>query len=803
MLKNYLKVGIRNLLKNKLFSVINISGMAISIASFLIIALFIYDELQFDKHVKNAPDKYRIYTEGISETAGTRRLLAMVPPQVAPTLMSEYPEVESYFRFMNIQTRLLFEVGDKKLTENKGGFADPTIFDMFSMKLVEGDLKTAIREPGTIAISQSLAKKYFGDKPALGATIQVADGDLTVDAVYEDFPTHSHLQLNYLFAMADLQREIPERMKSWQWQQFHTYIQLKPGTDPVLFDKKLRDLAERHAWPVTRPNGSYYIPHLMALEKIHLHASDQVYDIAIRGNAQTVYILFAVAVFILFIAILNFVNLSTARALGRVKEVGVRKVVGAFRTQLIYQFITESVIIALIALLIAGFITELALPALNSFTEKNIPTGIFLKPLAAGMAILFALIVGLLAGAYPAFYISAYRPAHILSNRQSGQSGKKLLRKGLVVLQFILSFFLITASLVVSDQHRYLRTTDMGFDKDNMIVLPLRAEMNRNHEAVKNSFMDHANIVSATLGYGLPGEAYAGDGIINMATNKQMGVSMLLADHDYIKTLGLRLLAGRDFSKDIPSDTSSAYIISESAAKMFGYTDPKDALEHKLAWPRWDGVPQPKEGRVIGVIKDFHLNSLKESLSPIVIHVFPFAYSTITLRVKPENLPETLAFLETTWKKFNAEWPFEYRFIDDNFDKLYKSEERLATLFTFFTAFTIFVACLGLFGLVVYSTSQRYKEISIRKVLGAEELGIVAHLAKNFMLLVGIAFVVAIPFSYYAASGWLQTFPMRITLTPLLFVKAGMFIIILSLMTVGIQSLKAARANPVNALKEQ
>jgi putative ABC transport system permease protein len=802
MLKNYLKIGVRNLLKNKLFSLINILGMAISIASFLIISLFIYDEFQFDKHVKDVSDKYRVYTEGFNETTGTRRIQAMIPPTIAPGLLAEYPEVESYFRFMNIQSNILFEVGDKKMTENHGGYGDASVFDMFSLNLVEGDRKTALREPGTLAISHSLAKKYFGDKPALGQTIQVDNGDVMVSAVFEDFPSHSHLQLNYLLSMADLVRQIPERMQSWGWQQFHTYIQLKPGTDPAQLDAKMLDFAQRNAWPKTKPYGSSYIPHLMKMEKIHLYASDHRYDIAVRGNAQTVYILSGTALFILIIAILNFVNLSTARAVSRVKEVGVRKVVGAFRNQLVYQFISESVIIAFIALLIAGFVTELSLPALNSFTEKNIPAGIFLNPSTIAGVILFALLVGILAGAYPAFYISAYKPAHILSNRQSGQSGKTILRKGLVVLQFILSFFLITASLVVSDQHHYLRTKDMGFDKDNVLVIPIRGEMRRNLEAAKNTFSNHPNILSATLGYGLPGEAYAGDGIIDKATNKQLPISMLLADHDYLRTLGLKIIAGRDFSKDIPTDTSSAFIISESAAKVFGYNDPKDALGHELSWPRWDDNGN-KEGKVIGVIRDFHLNSLKENLSPIVIHVFPFAYSTMTFRLKPGDLPATLAHVEATWKKFNAEWPFEYRFIDDNFDRMYKTEEKLSTLFTFFTAFTIFVACLGLFGLVVYSTSQRYKEISIRKVLGAEEVGLVVQLAKNYLLLIAIAFVIAIPFSYYAASEWLQKFAFRIDITPMLFVKAGLFIVMLSILTVGVQSLKAARTNPVNALKEQ
>jgi putative ABC transport system permease protein len=803
MFKSYLKIGFRNLVKNKLFTLINISGMAISIASFLIIALFIADELKFDKHVKDVSLKYRVYNEHFSDD-GRIRKGAMIPPMIGPTLAAEYPEVESYFRFLNFNTPVLFEVGNKKLSEAKGGYADATVFEMFSLKLLEGDPKTALKELNTIAISKSLAKKYFGDKPALGEVIEVSNDQLKVSAVFEDFPTHSHLQLNYFLAMEGLIKEIPQRMQSWGWNQFHTYIKVKPGTDAAQLERKLNDFAERNAWPVTKKqNGSYYIPHLMPMEKVHLYASDQLWDIAIRGNAQTVYILSATSLFILIIAILNFVNLSTARAVSRVKEVGVRKVVGAFRSQLIYQFISESVIISFIALLIAGLLTELTLPALNVFTEKSIPTGIFLNPLLVLTVFAFAIVLGIAAGAYPAFYISAYKPAQILSNKQSGRSGKTVLRKGLVVLQFILSFFLIIASLVVAEQHTYMRTKDMGFDKDNLIVVELRGDMQKNVEATKYEFSNHPNIISATLGYGLPGEAFAGDGIIDKATNKEWPISMLTVDEDYVKTLGLKLIAGRDFSKEFPSDEKSAFIVSESAAKMLGHSNPKDALQHEVSWPRWDASDSIKQGKVIGVVKDFHLNSLKESISPVILHVYPFAYSSLSMRVKSKNLPATIKHLETTWKKFNSEWPFEYRFLDDNFDKLYKSEEKLAALFTFFTGFAIFVACLGLFGLVVYSTSQKYKEISIRKVLGAEESSLVIQLAKSYVMLIAIAFLIAIPFSYYAAYQWLQKFAFRIDVTPMLFVKAGLFILILSLLTVGIQSFKAARTNPVDALKEQ
>ena len=803
MLKNYLNIGIRNLLKNKLFSSINIAGMAISIGTFLIITLFVADELKFDRHVKDFSLKFRVFNELFLEDGSTKKG-AMIPPPIGPTLVEEYPEVEYATRFLNFNYNVLFQAGGKKLTEFKGGYADPTIFDMFSLNVTEGNRKTALKELYGIAINTTLAKKYFADEPALGQVIQLFDTTYTVTAVFEDFPAHSHLQLNYFLSLDGFAYENPDRVKRWGWSQFHTYVKLKSEGDAPKLEAKLEDFAKRHAWETTKKNGSYYIPHLMPVTDVHLHAYDQLWDIAVRGNVQTVYILSATAIFILVIAILNFINLSTARAVNRIKEVGVRKVMGAFRIQLIYQFISESIIIALVALVIGCVITELTLPFVNSFAEKKIPTVIFLNPLLIPFLLAMAIVLGVAAGAYPAFYISRYKPAQILSNRESGRnSGKALLRQGLVVLQFVLSFVLITASLVVNDQHTFMRTKDMGFEKDNLVVINMRGDMERNPEATKNSFLNHPNIINATIGYGLPGEAYAGDGIKDKATDKNMPISMLTIDHDYIKTLGLKVIAGRDFSRDFPSDEKHAFILSETAAKMLGHADPKQALGHELSWDRWDAPDSLKEGRVIGVVKDIHLNSLQDNISPVVLHIFPLVKATLTLRIKGEDIPATIAHLESTWKQFNSDWPFEYKFLDENFDKLYKAEQKLATLFSFFTGFTILVACLGLFGLVVYSTSQKYKEISIRKVLGASETSLVVKLGKTYVILIAIAFVIAIPFSYFTAEAWLQKFAYHIDLTPGLFVKAAVSILLISIVTVGIQSAKAARTNPVDALKEQ
>lgn len=802
MLRNYILIGLRNLLKNKLFSVINVSGMAISVACFLIIGLFVVDELKYDKHIEEAGLKYRVYNEMFTDD-GSMRIAAMVPPALAPALKTDYPEVDYTFKMLYLNGKLLFQVGDIKGAEEGGGYGEPTMFDMFSLRLIEGDRETILTQPNSIALSETIAKKYFGDKPALGQTIRIGTEDATVAGVYEDFPVHAHLHIPYLLRLEDLTTQLGERMQSWSWNQFHTYVKLKPGADGPALEGKLKAFAERHAWPITKPGGGWSEFHLMPVDKIHLHASNQLWDIADRGNAETVYILSAAAVFILIIAILNFINLSTSRAMSRVKEVGVRKSIGALRMQLVKQFMSESVIVAVISLLIGILLVQLTLPSLNSFTEKKIPLDIFLNPIVIVSILGFALLVGLAAGAYPALYISSFKPSQILSGKQSAMSGKTILRKGLVVVQFILSFVMIIASLVVSDQLTYMQSKDMGFSMDNIVVMPLRGTLGQNKDAVKNEFMNHPSVVNGTLGYGLPGQAFAGDGFRDMETGKEWHVSMLTVDHDYVKTLGLNVIAGRDFSKDFPSDESDAFIISEACAKMLGHTDPKDALGHKIAWQRWDDSTKEKEGKVVGVVKDLHLNSLHQSMTPVMLQIVPYAYNTLTLRVNGDDLPSTISHLESTWKKLESNWPFEYKFLDSNFDKLYKSETKLAKLFTFFTAFAIFVACLGLFGLVVYSTSQRFKEISIRKVLGAKESQLVVHLGKTYVFLICIAFLVAIPFSYYAAGQWLETFPYRTGISVMLFVKAAAGILAISMITVGIQSLKAARTNPVNALKEQ
>lgn len=801
MFRNYLNVSWRNLIKSKLFSVINIGGMAISLASFLLIGFFVLDEWKYDQHVAQVDLKFRVFNEYHNERGITSES-AMVPPMIGTTLSSQFPEVDYTFRLMNIQSAALFKTAEKSMTEQHGGYADPSVFDMFSLTMLEGDSKNALRKPHHLAISETVKRKYFGDTPALGQPIEVFGTPFEVAAVFADFPEHSHFKMDYFLPMEVLIQEIPERMQSWQWGQFHTYMKLKDGANVEELHGKLAKVIEQEAWPLTKPEGFDYSPKFMAMRDVHLHAHGQQHDIAVRGNIQTVYILCGSAILILVISILNFVNLSTARAINRAKEVGVRKVVGAFRSQLITQLITETVLTTLMSLIIAVLLVVLAIPFLNAFLEKNMLLHELLTPGISAIIIASTVAVGVMAGAYPAFIISSYNTMGIL-RKSSGGSGKAILRQSLVVVQFVISFLLIIGTWVVNDQHSFMRNANEGFDKNNVVVIPLRDSLYSDLQAVKQQFSRQPGVEFVALAYGLPGEAFAGDGITDAATKKNLSTSMLLVDQDYIPALGMEMLAGRNFSEAFPADAKNAFIISETMAGMLGYENPEDAIEHPLQWQRWDYPDSIKTGRVIGVTRDVHLASMRDAITPVVLHIAPEYYSSLILKLDTKDIASVLTGAEQTWKTFGSPWPFEYHFLDQNFESMYKSEERLSGLFSAFSTFTIMVACLGLFGLVMYSLNQRYKEIGIRKVLGAAEGSLVVMLSKTYLTLLFFAFVLAIPISYFAATAWLERFVYHITLSPAIFLKSGLVIAVLALVTVVIQSLRAARSNPVSVLKSE
>jgi putative ABC transport system permease protein len=799
MILNYSKIAFRNLLKNKLFSFINIIGMSVSLSIVCIIGLFVHDETVFDDHI-TSKTKYRLYNVRTVNDGVTDKL-PIVPYPFAAYLQKDFPEIKNALRVMDTYGEVLFELEDKRINESGGVYAEAGFFNMFEIPVTQGNPSIALDKTNSIALSESLARKYFGAEPALGKTLKVSKQDYVVTAVYRDFPDRSHIRPPFVLSLQTLAKNWnTRRTENWVWQQFFTYVEFNAPVNEADFELKLKSFVEKYAYPKIEPEGFTYVPHLQSVHDIHLHSSDFEWEIADRGNIQTIYILGFTAGLILVIACLNFINLSTARSMKRMKEVGVRKVVGAARNQLVFQFITESVVLTFISLVLAIALVETILPFLNSFTGKHIADPF---SLVSVVTIFFlTTILGILAGSYPAFYLSGIRPAIIFHQRNAAGGAAELFRKGLVVLQFSFSFFLIIGAMIVIGQHDLLMNRDIGFQKDQLMVLPMQRAHLARREATKQQFLSVPGVTMGTYSFGLPGDLIAGDAVIDPVTGKTLPTNLFCVDNDYIPTFGMDVIAGRNFS-DSPSDSSSAFVINETAVKNFGLGSASDAIGKEIHWNRWGDPPVLMKGKVIGVVRDFNFRTLKEKIAPAVMVIHPGAYGYLTLRVEPRNLPATLSELKQVYESISTEWPFDYSFIDAKFAEMYKNESKLSTLLSWFASFAIFIACLGLFGLVEYSVYQRSKEISIRKVFGASIPGLLLLLTRRYFLLILIAFAIIVPISYYTAQEWLSTFAYRIAVTPLIFIKAAALMLVITVLTVSYQSVKAALTNPAEILKNE
>jgi putative ABC transport system permease protein len=795
MLSNYLKIAVRNLIKNKLFSVINISGMAISLAACLLIALFAWDELRYDDYHPDGDRTFRVYN--IVDHAGVKSYRPIVPYPFAIYMQKDFPEVESTLRFL-ANGEELFEHGDKRIQEGNSIAAESTVFEMLSIRLIEGDAATALANPNVVALSETLAKKYFGSEPAVGKNIKIDKREYEVTAVFADLPSHSHLKINCITSLSSV-TWAKNFDNNWQRQEWYTYVKLKPGADVAAFESKLKPMVEKYAYPTIEDKGFTYVPHVQNIHDIHLHSSNFEWEFAERGDAQSVYILLGSALMILVIACLNFINLSTARAVKRIKEVGVRKVTGALKSQLIFQFITESVLITMFGMLLAIVIAEVTLPATNAIVEKQLSLPYDISYILCGL--IFCLVLGAAAGSYPAFKLSSFRPAIALAGKNGSAGGLGTFRQSLVAFQFMLSFFLITASWIVLSQNELISNKNLGFNKEQIIVVPLTGPQLKHVDATKAKYKDNPNVINATIGFGLPGDIIAGDEIIEPTTNTTMSTSLFCVDYDYLKTMGMTVVAGRDFSAEYPTDSADAFILNETAAKTFGLGTPEEAVGKSLDWNRWDrkGI---KHGKVIGVVRDFHFKSLRDKVSPTVLQIWPANWK-LAARVRPENLSATIEHFKKTYESLDPEWAFSYSFLDQKFDAMYKSEQRLGKMFSAFTYLGILIACLGLFGLVEYSVNQRAREISIRKVFGASVNSLLVLLTRKYFTLVMIAFVVVIPLSYYAAGEWLNNFAYRIDISPWMYAKACATVLAITILTVSFQSLKAAWANPAKILRSE
>ena len=813
MIKNYFKIALRNLRKQRFYSLINILGLAIGLAVCLLITLFVLDELSYDRYHEKADRIQRVhisYSLGGKEGHG-----AVAAAPLAQTMVETYPEVENAVR-LRTQGGFTFYRGTNAYWEEDVTFADSSLFDVFTLPLLYGNPKTALAQPNTLVISARSAKKYFGTdwkkSPPLGETLLVGRDKeaYQITGIFDRAPSNSHFHFDVFLSMPSLE-ESQEDM--WLNNNFYTYLLLREGTDIVALQTKLNETFKTYAAPEIEQyanmsyeeflgSGNRFEYLLQPLTDIHLYSNLEA-EIEANGDIRYVYIFSAIALFVLLIACVNFMNLSTARSAGRAKEVGIRKTLGSLRKQLIGQFLVEAVLVSFLALLLAILMAELALPFFNDLAGKQL-TIQYLHPWYFLPLLLLAVVfIGLLAGSYPAFFLSAFRPASVLKGKLASGVGSSWLRNSLVVLQFSISIVLITSTVVVYQQLNHIRSMKLGYDKEHVLVVHNTYYLGEQAETFKNEALRQPSVTAATLTGYLPANAFNNNNNAifpgtNPNSERTTTLPWFFVDHDYIPTMGMEMVAGRNFSRDFATDTA-ALVINEAAARyFFDDTDPVGQILSRFS----DDPGRFETYTVVGVVQDFHYSTMRQKIMPMVINLAD-NISALSLRVQPGQEAATIAALEEQWSRFVSDLPFEYSFLNERFNDIYKSEQKLGMIFTVFCSLAIFIACLGLFGLAAYTAEQRTKEIGIRKVLGASVGSLVLMFSKDFTKLVLVALLIAIPISYFMMSRWLDDFAYRITLGVSTFLIARGLALLIAWLTIGFQSVRAAVANPVKSLRSE
>lgn len=796
MFRNYLKTAFRNLWRHKTFSFINIMGLTIGMTACFLIFLYVKFELSYEDFLPKSDRIVRVMADikTPTEVIHSDRPSWAVPPNVK----DEFPEVEEFVRVQN--NPMIVRNGDIKFKEDNTMIVDSTAFKVFGWKLLKGDPNTALSAPFSIVLNETAAKKYFGSENPMGKTLLLGDEGLpnTITGVMQDLPENTEVSAPMVISMSSLTAKLnPNLDKQWGNYGATAYLLLKPGVSMSSLEKKLPEFLKRRNGKEMDQWKMWVTLYLRPVRDQYLysHSNDEK-----QSNLTNVYIFSIVAIFILVIACINFVNLTTARSTERAKEVGIRKVAGADKFQLVRQFIGESLIISFIAFGLALLLTALFLPMFNNLAGKVISPGLFSHWQYIGYLLLAAIAIGLLAGIYPALVLARFRPIVVLKGRFATGTKGIILRKGLVIAQFTISIALIIATLVVYFQTEYMRNQDLGFKKDQMLVI--RTEGTKEQKTFKESIRNTAGVKSVSLGSSVPGDGWNGAYSEIENTNGEMQIAnlnLMFIDFDYMDQLDIPMLAGRRFSRDFQTDTTKAMVMNEAAIKMFGYTDPKQALGKKFK--QWG-----REGQIIGVMKNFNYNGLQEEIKPLTFRMAENGnggYDHLIVNIAAGQIPSTIASLEKQWKQMVPNLPFSYTFIDDIFEEHYRSEQRFGKLFLNFAALAILISCLGLLGLTAYSTVQRTKEIGIRKVMGASVSNILHLLSKEFIWLAGISFLISAPLAWFFMHKWLQNFAYRISIGWYVFAIAGTAALLIGLFTISFQAVKAAIANPVKSLRTE
>lgn len=805
---NYVKIAIRNLLKYRFVSFINLFGLTVGLTCCLLIATYVLHETSYDRYNDHADRIYRVTRSFNDPQTGVQSLhLGTVAPPFAPLLQHDFGEIEKYTRLLPVGN-IAIRYNDKMFYENDTYFADEHLFDFFKVQVIRGNPKTALADPNTIMLTEEVAKKYFGSEDPIDKIIRADNRlPLKVTGIFKPFPANAHLHPSLMISFNTLRDTAvygEENLRTnWGNNSFLTYLMLPANYDvqklqagfPAFLDKHMGNAADTY-----KPSQWTQL-HLQRLTDIHLysHLDSEAEE---NGDIRRVYIFSAIALFILLIACINYMNLSTARSALRAKEIGIRKVVGARRKELIIQFLIESILLCWLATLLAFVLTWQLLPWLNKLSGQELGISILLQPMVMVPLLIVPFVVGILSGLYPALFMSSFRPVKVLKGLFKAGNSNLSFRKVLVTAQFAISIILIVCTAIVFRQMRYMQQKSLGFDRDHIVTLPYFTALDNQFETFRSELLSGSLVKNATRSSRIP------TGRLLDALNSKMSngdttvpitatIKFLSADQEFINTYGVKMVAGRNFSKEYGTD-SAAFLINEAAVSLLGFASPQEAVGKSFSYGG-------RDGRLIGVFNDFHFESMHQRIVPLLIRIPPSgtAFNNISVKIAGQHIPAALSHLERVWKQFLPEVPCQYTFLDENFNRLYQSEQRQGALFTVFAGIAIFIACLGLFGLSAFTISQRIKEIGIRKVLGASVNNIVVLLSSDFLKLVAIAALIAFPVAWYAMSNWLQDFAYRTNIAWWIFPLAGIIAAIVALFTICFQAIKAALANPVKSLRSE
>jgi putative ABC transport system permease protein len=795
MFTNYLKIALRNLWKRRAFSLINILGLTVGMTACFLIFLYVRFELSYDSMHSRGDRIYRLVCDIKTPTS-----LIQADGPSFPVLLSiknEYPEIESGVRV--VESSLLLRKGDIKFQEEHSLFADPAFFQLFDFPLIFGDPKTVLKDPFSVVFTESAAKKYFGNTNPVGQTILITGKGwpVKVTGLMKDFPENSHIRGDIIVSMSTETQNLNKGLDDyWEWTSYHpeSFLLLKPNTDIRVLQAKFPAFMEKNEGEDMRKAQMFASLYLEPLKDIYLYSTRNGNKTV---NSKNVYLFSFIAAVILLIACINFVNLTTARSAERAREVGIRKVVGALRPELARQFIGESVLLCLIAFLSTLILSALLIPQFNLLSGKIVSKGVLEHPSYILLLFVASVSIGMLAGFYPALVLSSLKPSAVLKGRFAGGNRGSMLRKGLVLVQFSLSIGFIIMTIVVYNQLNFMREQNLGFSKDQMMVI--NTEGDRGKMSFRQSLKDVPGVLSTSLASSVPGSE---NPVVHTEIENNKGVMQVVpldvyfVDWDYVNQYKIAMVTGRPFSREFQTDTTQAMLINETAAKMFGYTSPQQAIGRKFS--QFD-----RNGKIVGVMKDFHFRSLQEVIKPLCLRIEPDGCFLVSVKVSTNHLPKTLAAIESKWKAAIPYRPLIYYFLDEFFDKQYRSDERFGKLFLYFSVLAIFISCMGLLGLASYNTLQRTREIGIRKVIGASVPDILNLLSKDFLKLVCISFFIASPVAWWFMHRWLLDFAYRVNISWWVFLDAGLLALLIAMLSISFQAIRAAIANPVLSLKSE